>query len=53
MFSHAWLRWPAPPIQVDTERTSGTARTMASIWRTFSSLRSRLAPVGMRSASCV
>lgn len=53
MFSQAWLRCPAPPTQVDTVFTSGRARTMSSIWRTLASVRSRLAPTGMRSASCV
>ena len=45
-----WLRWPGPPIQVDRFSTSGSARTISSIWRTFASVRSRLAPTGMRSA---
>jgi hypothetical protein len=58
MLSVAWLRptekpCPCPPTCVASVFTSGNACTIASTWRTFSSVRSRLAPVGMRSASCV
>jgi len=53
MFSQAWLRCPAPPTQVATFSISGMAVTISSIWRTLASVRSRLLPTGMRSASWV
>jgi hypothetical protein len=53
MFSQAWLRWPAPPTQVETVFTSGMASTMDSTCCTLASVRSRLEPTGMRSASWV
>ena len=53
MFSQAWLRWPAPPTQVDRVATSGRARTMASTCCTFSSVRARLLPTGRVTLSWV
>ena len=58
MFSAAWLRptarpVPCPPTLVEIVFTSGKAATMASTWRTFSSLRARLEPTVMRMAICV
>ena len=58
MFSDAWLRptekpEPWPPTLVETFFTSGNEATISSTWRTFASLRARLAPTGMRMLSWV
>ena len=53
MFSQAWLRWPAPPTQVEIVCTSGSPSTISSTWPTLALVRSRLAPTGIVSASWV